>query len=775
MKTTHLEKALFTLVALCIVMGGTAEAYPSKIHIYIANQIARDLAQSREATGVGTLTLLGPDGSPRHQVRLADEDVSAILENLEYFRGGSVGPDNTPLPGLTDPTHAWGFSPYGQCQMLLELAETPEERAYALGCFAHGLGDNAVHHVVNYFSGQAFTFYPIANGPDDAGELEQGFINAARHMMVERNMVEAAERMDPAGFAPDQMRHRIALGLVERTYWSSGDEDRGFWHWFTRVNGLVARKNEALQAARLEGFDPSRDLDMTIEQIRESGATVDFDAEVVEAYGRFLRDGGSIPGYRDSALTPADYVILLPEIIEDIRRLLAMQEASGRNRVEADYGEDCSLLSIQCRFYRHLYAPLDGGPSRFQQAVDQKNVELDGVIRAYLQAVENLSNLLVGVAVVTEDGQTLTGADQGNGHGGASLSPATISAVLSPLRQALRAVTEFPAVLFPEWMQGIMERLSLLRGFLDAITDLVREQLVAMVVDRVEEELNLVRDQLAAAAEEAFASYIERFEELRASLGELVDAEKLRMMGLDLSSAEELYSSFLTSVLYMNSYNGIAAVLANPEVVFADRLLPTGARQLYTGPTSFDASFQLEYTQLALCDGEAGEQGYREVFFPCGVSVGEMLQGDYRTCRELPPTEWVEPRAECFLYSNSEFALNDEELRGLRAAETRPPFDSTICQPLSLETLVDGDLNFRGSPTLSFPPELLDPAVAPVCANPVIRGITVGDGPADGWAHDGAAEAAGCNVASRGPSSPTLPLALALALGFALAALRRLP
>jgi MYXO-CTERM domain-containing protein len=175
---------------------------------------------------------------------------------------------------------------------------------------------------------------------------------------------------------------------------------------------------------------------------------------------------------------------------------------------------------------------------------------------------------------------------------------------------------------------------------------------------------------------------------------------------------------------------------------------------------------------MALCDGEGGEQNYRDAFFPCGTSVGEMLQPDYRACQELAPSERVEPPAECYRYRNTEFAYADADVRAIRAAATEPNIDAALCQPVSLETVVDGDFDFVGSPSLSYPPELVDPRFAPVCANPSIPGIH-GDISADAWGQGGGDSAAGCSATSRpAPGSP-LPLLLGLGVAALLRARRK--
>src|SRR5690606_19466642 len=93
-------------------------------------------------------------------VELRTEDAEAIRDFPEYWRAGAIGPDNTVFTGLTDPSHSWHFAPYSQCQALVEESKNPQERAYALGCFLHGISDNAAHHVVNFLSGETFTFFP---------------------------------------------------------------------------------------------------------------------------------------------------------------------------------------------------------------------------------------------------------------------------------------------------------------------------------------------------------------------------------------------------------------------------------------------------------------------------------------------------------------------------------------------------------------------------------------------------------------------------------------
>src|SRR5690606_9243982 len=111
--------ALITIVLLLIPTG--AQAFSTRIHIMIANQIREALVAAND----GSIPLRPGE----HSVVLPQQDFEAIRDYPLEFRAGAVGPDNMVLPGMTDPSHALGQRPYDQCELRYQAAVIGSERA----------------------------------------------------------------------------------------------------------------------------------------------------------------------------------------------------------------------------------------------------------------------------------------------------------------------------------------------------------------------------------------------------------------------------------------------------------------------------------------------------------------------------------------------------------------------------------------------------------------------------------------------------------------------
>jgi MYXO-CTERM domain-containing protein len=705
MKAVKLIVGILVIVPL-LTIPTPVSAYSSEMHMMIANQIRDNLLKNWEETGEPMIQLVGPDWQEPVYVLIPLEYAEAIRDYPLYWRGGSVGPDNTVFPGLTDPSHNWLYSPFSQCQSQLELSADPSELAYALGCFAHGIGDNAVHQVVNYFTGQTFTFYPLSEAEN--GELKFSIRNMVKHMTVEGRIGDAAKNTWPEAFAPEKMEHLVALELYRRVYLENDDGSRGLWHWL--AGQLVAEKNEALMAAQLEGFDPDDDLELTIEEIHESGKTVDLDRQVIDAYIDFLANGAEIDGYRVGGLAPHDYMLLLPEIVTDIRKFFALAEKNGSekmNEIISEWQERgecsilCPILNLKRKLYVHLFDAEDGGgTSRFQQVVELKNQELDQIVIAYVGTVENISRLMVEKGI---SGMGLTDIEGG----------------LSPLTDAIAQVTAFPYdILFPSWAVDVIDNVKALQSLLQGIQDMLMAEIKAQIIDRVKTFLDMYAEAMRQIKEEAIAmieaQFAEFFEELRSKY----DEAKLALIGIDLTNLKDLIDDYASSVLWMNSYNSVVGVLANPQVVFKP-----DASSFFSSPVTFDASFQLAYNQMSLCED------LREVFYPCGISAAEMLQPFYSTCQKLDEAIPPDPAIECHAGYATEFSQYP---------------DTEACSRTAFEELIDFSQGHIGSPSLAFPPEYAD--VPPECFNPEIGGVN-SDGKEDNPGNSDP-ENAGCSCAS---------------------------
>ncbi len=734
-KTVHHDRgentmkrlAWLSALAGAYLLPGTASAYSVKVHIHLANEVRDELIRNWDAVGCTegedawcgkpAIRLLGPGEETRYVV-VDEANAQAIRDNPEFWRGGAIGPDNTVFPGMTDPSHAWHFAPFSQCQAMLDTAADGEERAYALGCFLHGITDNNVHHVVNYFTGETFTLFPKDAAQD--GELAFSLINVVRHMTVEGKIEKALESARPEAFTDEKLRHRIAGDLYRRVYLDTSEGGRGLWHWF--AGSLVERKNDALRAAQLDGFDPNLHLEDSIENIRENGNAIELDGRVVDAYIEFLSTGGSVDVLEPGGLAPHDYVLLLPEMIEDIKRLLDIAEAHGVGRLDATLAEweaegecslTCPILRTRKELYEHVFAARGTGRSRFGEAVDLKKSELDEVLDGYIGTVERLSNL-----VVTK------------GVGGVGISD--LQFAMRPLTDAIDEVTDFPyEVLFPEWAVDVIDNVAPLQDFLHRSFALVTEEFKKQIVARMTEYTEHLRAQLLALTPQAVQHLHAKARELGDIARAQLDEAKLAALGIDLDDADAALASFETSVLYMNSFNSIAGALANQEVVFSQA--PTSF--FGGGPVSFDASYQVGYTQLSVCDDLAS------VFYPCGTSAIESLQGDYEACETLGAvTPEMEPHVEC---------------HDGKASEWEDDPNPAQCVSRELDQIIGPEEGHLGSYTLAFPPELADRG--PECFAPIVPGVNdegklddVGDGDADA---SGDEAGCGCTSAPEAPSS----------------------
>jgi len=761
--------ASFLALAICVLIPSTASAYSVRVHIYIANSVHDDLMRNLERTDRPLLRLMTPDGAAPAFVELGDRDSRAITRYVEYFRGGAIGPDNTVLTGMTDPSHAWMFSPFAQCSTLLEEAALGEgrqmesgvteadldlsERAYALGCFLHGITDNNAHHVVNYFTNQTFTLYPIDTAED--GELKFHLLNVVRHIVTETNfeaglleqdadlvgderdrpgVTRQAATLDGADIETSPFRHRIPINLVRRVYFDpDNDTSTGLWESFG--GQLADRKREALRAAL--GIAADADIPAAMVAADEPWET---DRAVIGAYVEFLRNAG---------LAPADYLVLLPEILKDIGLLYRIVDQQGPNR----HDSISSLRIISRRLLRNAFAPTDAEgnpdwdglePSRFQGVMDMKLAQIDMVMDRYLETVQNISNLNVIVGLQNSTREQRTEA-------------------FAPLSAAIDEITDINyEILFTSTTAEILGNIGVLRDALDDIFRLATEHVRTLVVAQARVYLDQLRaefDALKAQAIEridqrlrdAYADLQMRVAELREAATSEAERRALDALGLDLNDGRNAFDNFLGSVLYMNSYNSVAGVLTVPAVVD-----PGPFAGPYQGPVSFDASYQVEYNQLSVC------RNLRDTFYPCGTSTGEMLQPDYRHCARVDAAVGVlDPPIECHGADETQFAEPD----------------MATCARSSMDAHLDPMAAVYGSYTLSFPPrlEILGDEM-PVCrlADLPIE-YTTTDRPYDigGMGGGSGSEDGGCAVAPGTRQRSALPVAVVLFAGLLFVRRRR--
>jgi hypothetical protein len=546
-----------------------------------------------------------------------------------------------------------------------------------------------------------------------------------------------AQPIDAESFA-----HQIPTTLVRRVYFDpTNDTTTGMWQYFG--GQLTERKNEALRFALGLPRDGS-----VLETMVASDDPWGTDRTVVEAYVRWLREGG---------LAPADYLVMLPEIIENVRQLYQVVNQQGRARAQAMNDEYIFRPSrrLERRMLNNAFGPracetcnvdwsLAGdaaAKSRFERVMDEKRAAILAVVDAYIETVENVSNLNVttGIPHSTREQREVA---------------------LAPLRTRLDELTNMNyEIVFSETIGNILESLGLLKGVLDEIFAMATARVKELVLARLHEyldeyvaEYQRLREQIVAQLDEQVLRALEelqaRIVELRETIREESKRALLDRLALDLEAGEEAFKSFPSSVLWMNTYNSVAGVLTRQGV--ADPGLGTSG--FWAGPVSFDASYQVEYNQLALCDS------LRTAFYPCGTSAGEILQPDYRTCTEIPGAHGVlDPPTECHVHDPTSFA------EAPTAEDCRRSTLEAHIAPHS-QRIHDYDETL-GSYTQAFPPSILEADDQPVCNSGVVESFPLSYGPKSDSASGGGGPATmptACTV-GRGPA-PVAPLGLLLML-----------
>ena len=770
--------------------------FSTKVHINYANLIIENLKKN----GGNKLELIAPAGQKKYWVQLDSEDAQAILGSPLYFRGGAVGPDNTLFSGLTDPSHSPAFKPYGQCHWLytraakaaqaarsaIEAKTAQDERAYALGCFLHGISDNVAHHIVNYMAQQTFTLNPnlkAKKGTELGLELQSNpglqtsAINVFNHILTEKNFEKSFQTKnvnDPNNpFTKERLNHEMATSLYQRVYLPtvtyqgmndvnhSAEEPSTEDYYFSKLyEGYQRKKLEAISKVPLKkaGNDyvteatdiyQNKDFRYLAQPIRQTQKSVEEnktrarkpDRALIGAYVNFIkghkktvtRQNGEKVTIEVGGLEPYGVILMLPAIVHDVKKFLDLlqiyRESSYKwcNAPKNIAVKAWRLVQPECIVTNVLFDD-ESKTYRLAAIIDRKQKQLDAILPAHMQTLENLS-----VWLNTHD-KIKSPND---------LDPKELEKIFKPTQEAFDQISNitledlFTAMpeLNKSWKMWIAkEILESLQDLLVIIKEHTRERLLAALkhyTDQVEVLNKEIANLRQAVNEQLNKTIIGDFRRYRDALKEMgMDAlhdrlgeEKESLLALeseDSAVRKDAYDrllAFSSSVGHMNAFNSIAAVLANQKVVNplpAELEQPQkGLRVTFQGPVSFDASFQLEYNQLALCDGQGenrGQQNLREIFYPCGTTAAEMLQpGGYAKCVPFPLESLranpgvsiaLNPPAECYRWQdrqkprvNFEFALNPT------------PQDCNFTQ------LEDVQKTGAGSYTLSFPPHLTPQAL----------------------------------------------------------------
>lgn len=197
--------AVFLCLAL-VYPSSKAHAFKVDVHIWIANQILRDLQDGDIDLDIGGV---------RRSFTLSVRYRTALLNNPQAFLLGSIGPDAFPdvVSGQLV-IHPSTPSGWGTAEWIQQLLDTPnltgEELAFALGFAVHAATDIFAHTYVNRYAGDLFDLgaHPWA---------------AIRHIHIESFIsnhtppliLSSGRRVSPAAaILGDSERLRIPLRLI---------------------------------------------------------------------------------------------------------------------------------------------------------------------------------------------------------------------------------------------------------------------------------------------------------------------------------------------------------------------------------------------------------------------------------------------------------------------------------------------------------------------------------------------------------------------------------
>ncbi|MCA9632595.1 MAG: hypothetical protein KC766_33310 [Myxococcales bacterium] len=554
-----------------LVGSGDAQAFSTRIHIMLANDIRKELI-----AGGGDSIALKLSG---YDVSLSEADARAIRDNPLEFRAGAIGPDNTVFPGMTDPSHALHQQPYAQCQLLYDEALTDAERAYALGCFLHGSTDAIAHHYVNYMSGETFTLTPITSA------RESSWDNVVRHIVAESQIQKAAYQQSPSSFGAGTLAHTIPQGFVLRTYF--GTQNPVWLAMTEHARGKFEAAKNANPGASFVTIVNSADLPAAdhlalapfyIEEIDRERLDIRLDIETRIAE---LQDPNTSDGFQLGVTAGGDGQL-------------------GTADDQTDCAVGCPVLYSTYKTYVALLTPrFDANnqplPSAFDKLSEKLHDDLYGFMPAYAQTVAGLS---------TELNSPLSpGSKQ------FSLSKTRLGELMQPMKDWANGITtlDYETVaqaVLPQWyldLQSALETLGInippadiIRAVFDPVVQPIKDTLKDKAIDLAEEYVGTLIDELEAKEDAVLAEYDSR-------LAAAADPD-LGGTALD---------DFFDSGLYAHSFNIAAVTFADHRMV-----VPASADR---GPASFDASHTPSWMQPGVCDY------LRPAVFPLGVDTKALL------------------------------------------------------------------------------------------------------------------------------------------------------
>ncbi|MDH5491114.1 MAG: MYXO-CTERM sorting domain-containing protein, partial [Myxococcales bacterium] len=458
----------------------------------------------------------------------------------------------------------------------------------------------------------------------------------------------------------------------------------------------------------------------------------------VELY-RMMNPDALLPDVAGAAgLAPAEQLVMIPEYLNEIHRLrdglrTFLESEIVRLQDPADpegamlgvtAGPDgvlgtsddvtactagCAQLAGRYYGYVNLLAPradAAGRPleSAFDKIGRKLRDDIDLFVPAFVDVIEQLSALLNrGVTDTTS---------------GFDMDSSTLGMVMGPLDTWVDQTTTIDyrtltVALLPDWAIGVSDFLAglglpfadlvaIIEGLFQPIVDAIRETIQTYVL----EEARVFLD-----------GFMAEYEALEA----MVRAENLMLLdeGADPALGGNALDFLEGSGLWAYSFNIIAVALADHRIMLVE------GDSVESGPTSFDASYTLSWTQPGLCNY------MRDAVFPYGLDVSALFTVERD---QLFPGRTPE---------DSPIECHD----GMLTAFGDPSVEA--CAFLGLEDLIL-DPAHTGSVSRAFPP--LFAAGEPVCLNYVLEGLPApppgGDRPTT--SPDGGC---GCRVAGVSPRS----------------------
>lgn len=635
----------------------SAEAFSTRLHIMISNKVREALI----ADGKNSVRLK----FGTYDVRLSDDDRRALIEQPLSFRAGAVGPDNMAFPGMTDPSHAIGQQPYVQCQKLYEQALTDPERAYAIGCFLHGVTDAIAHHYVNFMTGETFTLTPIT------AARQSNYSNVVRHIIAESMIQKAAFKLDAAAFSLSQLSHTIPKEFLQRTYLTTSNP---VWqvmarHAKAKYDAAVAAQPNASIVTIVQGLDVAIADHLVLSPV--------YLARIDQARQQIATDVMTAVSNMQNRSTPDGAT-------------LQVTAGSDGKLGTSDDGTACTVgcADLYAKYFTYvaLLAPRQDAqgrplPSALEKINDKLRDDLNGFLPAYLATVESLS-----LKLNTPLGGTSTGTE------GFDISAAEIDTMFKPMTDWADRITalDYQVVInavVPDWLLSLQNALqkvginvsipNIVKSLLEPFVRPIKDALKAYVIDKAKTFISDLTTQYKAQLDVVLAEYDGRLK-LYAGAG---------LAGTPLDH-------FFESGLFGHAFNLAAATLANHAVA-----LPVGDSVELggIGPASFDASHTPAWTQAATCDYLRGP------IFPLGIEVSALLT--VRSDKDYVAQTMGDSPVECHAGSLSMFTAMPN------------PESCDLVDTASLIT----DGTHRGSPTRAYPPQYS--SSMPSCQNIVVPGL----------------------------------------------------